>query len=59
MLRPGCSKSEASPVACPSVQGKELSPPLVLLVEILRYAPANLRQGAAHDFAKVALENTG
>ena len=49
------SKSQTSPVPSPSVQGEELPPTLVLLAEVLGHAAPDLRERAAHDFAKLSL----
>lgn len=50
------SQRKASTVTRPSVQSEHLAPTLLLLTKILRQPPANLGQGGAHDFAKVALQ---
>jgi hypothetical protein len=42
-------------VARPAVEGKEFSPALVLLAEVLWHAAAHLRQRTAHDLAEIAL----
>ena len=49
------SQRQARPVARPPVQRKQLSPALVLLAQVLGHAATDLREGAAHDAAEVAL----
>ena len=57
--QPCSSQRQASPVARPPVQRQELPPALVLLAQVLGHAATNLREGAAHDAAEIALLGSG
>ena len=46
---------QASTVTSPSVQRQQFSPPLVLLVQVLRDAAAHLGERAPHYFAEITL----
>ena len=49
------SKRQPCPVSSPSIQSQQFTTALMLLPQVLGYAPANLRKCATHHSAKVAL----
>lgn len=50
-----CSKRKTSPIACPSVQGKYFTAPVLLLGHILRNSASDLLKCRAHNFSEVSL----